>query len=353
MKHGKSHGVTALLGLVLSLALVGGRAGADTSLDDLKSRVEVLEKQVGSKNSVVSAIPNQQLSVLLQLQMIHDETSGVADNFKARRAEISLGGPILPQRVSYRLQIDPFLTGNITKDAFITFSYVKYADFQFGQFKFPQGLEGRWSSGDLDFAERAVVSSSFGDKRDYAVQIGNSQVPLGPVKLDYALALVNGAGQNTADNNQHKDFAGRGGFQTGPVWIGANGYLGTEPSGERDRSGTEFRFVQGPWKVQMEYLYGITEPAALGLTGDSIPQEGYYILANYKARSIRPGIRWESWDSNKTLANNRQDWITVGLDVFPIEDNVKNKVTLNYTVKREEGQSVKNNLGIVQYQIAF
>jgi hypothetical protein len=342
------------LGLGLSCTwLAAPCAAADTSLDDLKSRVEALEKQVGSKSPVVSSIANQQLSVLLQLQMIHDETPGVSDNFKGRRAEITLGGPILPDRVSYRVQIDLFLTGNITKDAFIKFSYVKDADFQFGQFKFPQGLEGRWSSGDLDFAERALVSSTFGDKRDYTAQIGNSEVPLGPVKIDYALALVNGAGQNNPDNNQHKDFAGRGGFQTGPIWIGASGYLGQEPSGERDRFGTEFRFVQGAWKIQTEYLYGITEPAALGLVGNSIPQEGYYILTNYKYQYVRPGIRWESTDLNKTIANNRQDWITLGLDIFPIETNTKNKITINYTIKKQEGQSMKNNLGIVQYQIAF
>lgn len=352
MKHDKRHTAVALLGLMASLALMAGQAAAAASLEDLQSRVETLEKQADLQKPLLSSLAGQKLGLLLQLQATLDETPGARDVFKGRRAEISIGGPILSERVSYRLQIDPFLTGTITKDAYVRLTYIRFADIQFGQYKFPQGLEGRWSSGDLDFAERAVVSSTFGDKRDFAAQIGGSQIPLGALRMEYALAAVNGAGQNTSENNDDKDFAGRAGFQVGPLWLGASGYLGQEPSGRRERFGTEIRVAQGGWKVQGEYLYGETEPAALGLTGASVPQEGYYVLANYRHKSIRPGIRWQSFDANKNISRNRVDSLTGGIDFFLTEGN-NNKITLNYTTKWEEGTAIPNNDGVVQFQVAF
>lgn len=352
MKKGKRFKAVMLSKLFLLLTVFAGRAYAETSMEDLKSRIEALEKQADVQKPLLSLLAGQKLGLLLQLQATHDETAGANDAFKGRRAEISIGGSLLPERISYRLQIDPFLTGNITKDAYVRLTYVRFADFQFGQYKYPQGLEGRWSSGDLDFAERAVVSSTFGDKRDYAAQIGGSQIPLGALRIEYALAAVNGAGQNTPENNDDKDFAGRAGFQVGSLWLGSSGYLGHEPSGRRERFGTEIRVAQAGWKVQGEYLYGKTEPAALGLTGASVPQEGYYVLANYRHKSIRPGIRWQSFDSNKNISNRRVDALTGGIDLFLTEGN-NNKITLNYTARWEEGTAVPNNDGVVQFQVAF
>ncbi len=348
-------------------------AAGEASLEDLNKRVEALEKASGGtpglgnpSNSVVAGLGNPKLGLLLQLRYNHDETSTVFDSFTGRRAEISIDGAIVPKKVIYRVMIDPFIakTTNptIVQDAFIGLNYIPAADFTFGQFKFPQNLEGRWGSSDLDFARRAEITKAFGDLRDYTAQFGATKIPLGnamtsagPIWAEYALALVQGAGRNTAANRQHKDFAGRGGFQVGPVWMGANGYLGDEPTGSRTRVGTEFKVAEGHWKFQAEYLYGATEPGGVNAPatpGDSVAQEGYYALFNYRCGMLRPGIRWQSFDFNKNTPNNRNNWFTGGLDIFLAEGS-KNKVTLNYTIKMEEGPAVKNNEGIVQYQIAF
>lgn len=339
--------------LFLTTILLGSpsvfAATGSNTLQELERRVIALERQAGAKKPIFTGFGEHQLGVLLQVQAVHDETAGVNDTFKGRRAEIGLSGSLIPKRVTYKLMIDPFLSGNITKDAYMTFSYVRYADVQFGQFKFPQGLEGRWPAADLDFAERAIISSQFGDKRDYTAQLGGSQIPVGPVTGEYALAFVNGSGQNAVENNSHKDFAGRAGMQAGWLWLGASGYLGLEPTGQRTRAGGEFRIAAGPWKLQAEYLRGLTEP---GVPGDSLAQEGYYVLANYVWGCLRPGIRWESWNSNKDLADNRLDALTGGVDFLLTKDR-KNKLTLNYTAKFEAGTAIANDQAIAQLQVAF
>src|SRR5438132_949750 len=311
-------GMGWLIGLMAAFVPVLAQATVD--VEDLNKRVEALEKATGGTpgignplNSVAASLGNPKLGLLLQLRYNHDETSNVPDLFTGRRAEISIEGAIVPKKVIYRVMIDPFIakTTNptIVQDAFIGLNYIPGADFTFGQFKFPQNLEGRWSSGDLDFARRAEITKAFGDLRDYTAQFGATKIPLGnamtsagPIWAEYALALVQGAGRNTAANRQHKDFAGRGGFQVGPVWVGANGYLGDEPTGTRTRVGTELKVAKGHWKFQAEYLYGTTEPGGVNAPatpGDSVAQEGFYGLFNHRCGMLRPGIRWQSFDFNK------------------------------------------------------
>lgn len=327
-------------------------ADADTTLEELKARVEALEKASSSSLQTLAASPYfPKFGLLLQIQALRDEAS--LDRFQGRRSEISLSGAIVPQRIKYKVMVDPVsLSGAIAQDYFITFSYVPYADMQMGQFKYPQGLEARWSSADLDFIRRADASETLGDKRDVGAQMAGTGLRWGPTTWEYAVAAVNGAGRNTAENNEDKDFAGRGGFQYGDVWLGANGYLGHEPSGRRERFGTEFRWKRGPWKFQTEYFYGIAEPAALGLTGASVPQEGYYGLLNYRWRMVRPGLRWQSFDSNKRTSRHRQDSLTLGMDLFLAEENHA-KVSLNYTFRIEEGTSIPNDDALLQFQIYF
>ena len=327
---------------------------AETEQDktsSLEQRVGAIEKRLneGKFGSMGTILGQQKISVLLQIKAMHDETPGVVDNFKGKRAEIKLYGDILDQKLSYVLMIDPFLTSNIAKDAFITLSYIPHADVQFGQYKFPQNLEGRWSAGDLDFIERSVVAGTFGDKRDFGLQLSNSKVAVQTARLEYAVGFFNGTGQNVPENNSNKDFAGRFGFEWEGLWLGANGILGREPTGERSRAGGEFRYKYGSAKIQSEALSGRTEKSA---GGPSTRQQGYYVLANYVWNSLRPGIRWESWDPDMDAVNKRQDALTGGLDFFFTSDR-KNKVSVNYTARFEEGTSFANDELALQLQVAF
>ncbi|MBI4248465.1 MAG: hypothetical protein HY611_03095 [Elusimicrobia bacterium] len=347
--------------VVLSITLLifcGGSTGnaqAETTAQEggaqfLEQRLEALEnwKAEQERTPVGTFLGKQKLGLLLQIKAFHDETSGVNDAFKGRRAEMTLSGDILADKVSYGLKIDPFLTGNITKDGFIALSYVPYADVQFGQYKFPQSLEGRWSSGDLDFIERSVVTGTFGDKRDFGVQLGSTKIKLRDIRWEYGVGVFNGSGQNTAENNENKDFAGRLGVEWHGLWAGINGLSGRQPTGYRSRFGGELRYVLGPAKLQAEYLTGRTERT----TASPARQHGYYVLANCVWKFLRPGLRWESWNPDRDTTGSRQDALTSGLDYLLTADR-KNKLSINFTKRIESGPPVANDEWSLQAQVSF
>ncbi len=276
-----------------------------------------------------------------------------SDLFTGKRAEISLFGDLAPNKIAYMLKYDPLGTttakpgvsnGEQLKDYYLKVSYVPYADVQFGQGKYPQGLEGRQPSGDLDFSNRALVVSALNDRRDLCFQVSGAKVPLGPLNLDYAAAIVQGSGQNAQDNNDNKDLAGRVGVDvagTG-LWLGASGYGGRESTvidayaagGARDFTGFEGRWTYHGLKLQGEYLQGQLEPGnnynpwagiSPATARESNPR-GWYATASYRLGDWRLGIRGESFNPDTTAGskyNVNNDVLTVGLDWFQAKDRFR------------------------------
>lgn len=280
-------------------------------------------------------------------------TNGASYNdlFLGRRAEVSFYGDLDDKKVSYCVQYD-FLGSTIAKpgvaagqqlkDGWIRFSYIPCADIQVGQQRYAQGLEARTSSADLDFIDSALVTSAVEDRRDLTVQVSSSLIPLGQVKLEYAAALVQGSGQNTADNNNNKDFAGRIGLTYGQadwkIFVGASGYDGWENTvaahpGDRNGFDLEGRVNLGGLKLQGEYIHAQLEPGnnynPFG-TVNSHPQ-GWYASADYRAGDWRPGIRVESYNEDVTrgsTVNFNHDVLTAGLDWFRGKDRIR--LTANF-----------------------
>jgi len=97
---------------------------------------------------------------------------------------------------------------------------------QICQFKYPQALEGRTPSGELDFNNTAIITTCWKLGVTLRSKISGTKIPVGPVNLEYAVAAVQGAGQNNADNNENKDFAGRAGLTIPDLGL----YLGGSPT---------------------------------------------------------------------------------------------------------------------------
>jgi phosphate-selective porin OprO/OprP len=74
-----------------------------------------------------------------------------------------------------------------------------------GQFKVPFSFEELTSSRFIDFVERSVVNNLV-PARDLGAMFHGS---LFGGTLDYSAGIFNGTGQNTSDNNDSKDYAGR------------------------------------------------------------------------------------------------------------------------------------------------
>ncbi len=86
----------------------------------------------------------------------------------------------------------PLIPFTLVKDMWGKVVFSPSATLFFGQNKFPQGLEGRTPTSDLDFNNYANVTTYFGNKRDIGVQLMGAKIPLGPVSIEYAFDVTVG-----------------------------------------------------------------------------------------------------------------------------------------------------------------
>jgi phosphate-selective porin O/P len=230
--------------------------------------------------------------------------------FRLRRAEISVKGEILPKQVSYNVMIDaakvrettkvtvagpPDAMGNPTtttinnptsavsalQDFYIT-GMTKYADLSLGQFKIPVSWEGYNSSGKLVFPERAVISNTFGDKRDLGVRVAKTFEQFG-----YSAGVFNGSGLDSFDNNTQKDVALR--LEYYPVkgltiaGVTYDSVAHRSLAGTKDRWEGDVRWESGPYLIQAEYIRG--QDVAKDNT-DAVTAQGYYVTLGYTFADI-------------------------------------------------------------------
>ena len=212
-----------------------------------------------------------------------------------------------------------------------------------GQNKFPQGLEGRTPTSQLDFNSYANLTTYFGNKRDIGVQMMGDKIALGPAMLEYSVDLIQGAGQSTADNNVDKDIAARLGITYDEFFLGTSGYDGWEPNGARYDWGVEGKWTSGPIRVQAEFILGQVNPADSATQNNStwsplattvnkqVDPQGYYLMANYRYQDWRFGARWDGYNPDQTTGsafNSEMDTITLGADWYLDKD--KYKLTVNW-----------------------
>ncbi|HUO56894.1 MAG TPA: hypothetical protein VMV05_01840 [bacterium] len=259
---------------------------------------------------------------------------------------------------------------SIVKDIYGKVAYSPYATFIFGQNKFAQELEGRWPSGNLDFNNASNLSSAFGSKRDAGVQLAGTGIPVGPLQGEYVLSVIQGAGQSTYDNNVDKDFAGRVGLTYDKnIFVGVSAYDGWEPNGARWDIGFEGRWTYNGFKLQAEFIEGNLNPAdnnaannslwtpslpsSFGTPKGQINPTGYYVLASYRYKDLRVGVRLDGYNFNQVTGNvynNEWDTFTVGLDFFQAKDVFK--LSANWEDHLLAGKDVYN-LWTVQSQVSL
>jgi hypothetical protein len=111
------------------------------------------------------------------------------------------------------------LANRMLEDAYINVhGLLPHHDVSIGQMKRRLGEEGWRDSGQLDFAERAMITQ-LAEQRDIGLQVHGTWLD---DRLQYWLGVFNGAGtafqqrQNRADDNDEKDFVGSILFR--PVW---------------------------------------------------------------------------------------------------------------------------------------
>ena len=127
------------------------------------------------------------------------------DEFSVERARLFTNVNLLEYynlRIQFEFSDDPKLA-----DCYLDINYDPRARLRIGQFKIPFGAEIQQSHKYLDFANRTVTIDSSGlATRDIGVMLHGH---LWDERLQYQLAVLNGSGANTGDDNDAKDLVGR------------------------------------------------------------------------------------------------------------------------------------------------
>jgi len=244
------------------------------------------------------------------------------------------------EKIHWEVAIDPVgLSNKITQDVAISLSYIPFLDVKFGQFKYPQNLDGRWSSSKLTFARRSVIGRIFGDKRDLGIQIGHNFN-----NLEYALGWINGSGRNNSENNNKKDWVARALIK--PIdflSFGGSIYRGRQPSGVTERTGAELKLTYKNFLFQSEYQAG---------KDSTLDRWGLYLQAAYLLREkLQLAVREEVWEPAKNNLKDKMYITTFGFN-WRLKGETT-KITFNYILVTEEENEIDNNEFIIQWQVGL
>jgi phosphate-selective porin OprO and OprP len=308
------------------------------------------------------------------------------NGFDIRRARLDFQGDFSAQW-GYRVLIDFVGASGATgtaptggalisptlMDAFISYKPFEFLKITAGQFTIPFSLENITQDRNLETVDRSQVVSalvarkgdvanglvdSIGNQngRDIGIQASGSIIRIqNRYLVDYYFALLNGAGINTLDNNQSKDFDGRIVLHPFKVLdIGASYYDGFDKftssptiSQTRIRWGTEFAFNYDLLSVKGEWIQGKEGNAK------PIEHEGWYLQASYFLwpRHLQGVFRYDTYNPNTAKSKDLETstYYVFGLNYF---FNVWTKLQVDYSW-RTENPSINNNVFTVQLQLGF
>lgn len=223
---------------------------------------------------------------------------------------------------------------------------------RFGQFRPPSGTELSRSSAALPFV-------------NYALQMGlNTDRDLGAaayyqVKTSkwfdatFMAGLFNGAGANTSDSNTTKNQAYRAEFKFGENFMFApNGYTGKTNNVDGkpiDTYGATLNWHNKTQVVETEFTHS-------KVAGKE--KQGWYL---WGGQTVATGLkfcpelqlvgRYEQYDSDKNVADNAVDRVTVGANFFI--DKRFTMLQMNYQFNGEQGNSISNDEFLMNIQVTF
>lgn len=132
---------------------------------------------------------------------------------RVRRMRLRFDGFVYNPKLTYLIQLS-FTRGdmdyeslgfpNIIRDAYVQYAFTKNFSVGFGQTKLPGNRQRINSSGDLQFADRSIVNSTFNIDRDFGAQFS--------YKAKFAVvrgAISSGEGRNITNSDYGLAYTGR------------------------------------------------------------------------------------------------------------------------------------------------
>jgi len=298
----------------------------------------------------------------------------VNDRFRLRRARINVSGEILEEfdfKLEGEFQQGDGLSGGRTgfsgTDLFLNWHRFPEAQFKFGQWKAPFGLEQLTSDTALFTAERSLVTSALTPERQVGAAIwGKPLANIAPKNLtdliDYSFGIYNGNGRNTIVNDDNTfmlvgrvtstPFKGKLWNQPASWRVGANGYRSRFAAGTRiaqsvglvlnpDGALTAFTptgLAQGegwgidqwlnfgPFDLIAEYLEGNFRPKD-NTAFDEFTANGYYVqgssyLPFLGGKKFQLVAKWERFNPGQAENDNIKS-VTGGVNYYINGDALK------------------------------
>lgn len=316
--------------------------------------IDALKKYFVSTNRMI------QLSGYTFFRYRQSDASNENDGFDIRRARLCLKGDFTPN-LSYRL-LTEFAGSPKLLDACVDIKISDFLNLTIGQFKIPFSLENlfmltKMESIDYSQVVDALVARTYdvnGNQlgRDIGFQMGGNFLKYhNRFLFDYKLGIFNGSGINTADKNKNKDLAGRlifhpvKGIDVGGSFYSGTGFYGTPTPSNQDRSryGFELGCDYKRFTLKSEFIAG---------KDGTTYKNGWYALACYYIipQKLQALFKYDVFDPNTSVADNLSSNYIIGGNY---NFNSWSRIQVGYTFKHEQGPAVKNNVGVVQYQISF
>jgi phosphate-selective porin OprO and OprP len=376
MKTIKLH--TLLLSTVLAFSINGSAQQTTEDLINLLIQKQIISQTDADSVRAENAIKQQNdkekqtkfqlfggkpitLSGYTQVRFLSQQEAFKPDGLDIRRARLDFKS-VINEHWDSRLQVDFTGTPKIL-DATISYKHRDWFKFTAGQFYIPFSLENTTADNKLEFIDRSQVVNALAarDKdvignqngRDLGIQLSGSVIKIkDQFLIDYYLGGFNGAGINTVDNNESKDFSGRIVFHPFKNFdFGGSYYSGFDKWGTplkdqvRTRYGTEFSYTYAFANIKGEYIQG---------QDGQVQKKGYYTQFTtfvYK-KNIQLVARYDIYDTN--IASERKGDITTNY-VFGVNFYFNNwsKLQINYTDRVEEGKEINNDMISAQLQISF
>lgn len=316
------------------------------------------EKETQKEFIVIAGKP---IKISGYTQMRYRQDKSINDAFDIRRVRLDFKGEVT-ERFEYRFQGD--FAGSQVKllDAAIGYKFNPYAKLTVGQFKIPFSQENLVSSPKLETINRSQVvealvargSDVIGNQngRDIGAQVsGSVWQKQDTYLLDYAFGIFNGAGINTSDTNEQKDFVGRlvfrplNGWTVGGSYYAGRATLSSAPArkDDRDRIGAEFAYVKEPISLKGEYIKG---------NDRNVKKDGWYLQAGYFfiPKKFQGVFKFDYYDPNTEIDQNTTNVYTLGGNLY---FNKWAFLQLNYELKDERAKEIDNNVLTGQLTLQF
>lgn len=237
-----------------------------------------------------------------------DDDSEPAGTFVIPRARVGLSGDIT-SKVSWTVVGDfANLTsdGRILRDAYVQFTANPQFAVRFGQMVMPFSLERLTGYTKLEVIDRSVIGTAMAPSRDMGLMVFNVRPWRG--WITYGAAIINGTGQNRADDNSAKDLVGRIVTRVPRVShlsLGVNAQTGAQAAGDRHRVGVDLNYEAREYRIAVEHVSQRRDYAT------TLDTAGFSVIGGYKHRAKQPTSHYAGYELGARYVDVDDDAITL------------------------------------------